>query len=284
MDSVRIVTTTKVFPRDYPIDTAVSRLAALGFEGLDIGLDHCADRHSDGSYDSPFMKDGYLKWAEWLRRSAEISGVSFTHSHAPGNAGDDPVIERSLRFVAELGARYMVLHPVVRDCDGAVIDDPDRFITLNAEAYRYALDKASLYGVTVLSENLLWGASKDPRNIARLVKAVGSERLGWCFDTGHANCCGYRPEILRECAAVPLSLHLNDNSGRGDEHLIPGDGTFDWDRLVGTLNEIGYAGDCVLEAHHQSAAAPDEERDAILSRLRGKAGYLRAKMEQQNET
>ncbi|MCR5263372.1 MAG: sugar phosphate isomerase/epimerase [Clostridiales bacterium] len=273
--SIKTVTTTKVFPRGYPVDLGVPRIAALGFEGLDMGLDHCADRP-----DMPFMRDDCLEWAKSLRRLAERNGVCFTHSHAPGQAGDHPVIERSLKFVSELGARYMVLHPVCRDGNGDVIEDPGRFIALNAVAYRYALDKAREYGVTVLSENLLSGASRDPRIIARLAEAVGSDRFGWCLDTGHANCSGYDPGILLECTVAPMSLHINDNSGKsGDEHLVPGDGTVDWDRLVKTLKNVGYSGDCVLEAHHQSAAAPDEERDAILSRLLVKALELRSSME-----
>ena len=132
----------------------------------------------------------------------------------------------------------------------------------------------------ILSENLLWGASKDPRNIASLVREVNSPYFGWCFDTGHANCFGIRPEILAECAVVPQSLHMQDNQGDGwDAHLIPGEGTIDWDALIRTLREIGYAGDCVLEAHHQSLDAPDHARDAILTRLLAAARILREKME-----
>ena len=53
----------------------------------------------------------------------------------------------------------------------------------------------------------------------------------------------------------------------------------DWDALTETLKQIGYSGDCVLEAHHQSLTAPDSERDAILTRLLNRARVLREKME-----
>ena len=39
MSSVRIVTTTKVFPRDYPVDLGVPRIAALGFAALEARED-----------------------------------------------------------------------------------------------------------------------------------------------------------------------------------------------------------------------------------------------------
>ncbi len=271
----RIVTTTSVFDPGYPGEKAAERLAGLGFEGLDMALDYWT---GEGT---PFMGENYLAWAESLRKQAEELGVPYTHSHAPGEAGDNPVIGRSLETAGALGARFMVLHPVWR-VDGVIIEDAEAFIRLNAEAVKPWLEKARDCGVTILSENLLWGASKDPRIVARLAEAVDSPFFGWCYDTGHANCFGIRPEVLTECAAAPLSLHMQDNRGTGwDDHMIPGDGTVDWDALLRSLKAVGYSGDCVLEAHHQSLDAPDDERDPILRRLLEKARELRAEMEKE---
>ena len=84
--------------------------------------------------------------------------------------------------------------------------------------------------------------------------------------------------MLKDCAVVPLSLHIQDNDGTGDGHLIPGDGNIDWDAFVDALHAVGYLGDCVMEAHHQSLVAPDEERDAILTRLLETSRQLRARL------
>ncbi|MCR4907161.1 MAG: sugar phosphate isomerase/epimerase [Clostridiales bacterium] len=267
----RIVTTTAVFQPGYPGEDAADRLARLGFEALDMALDYWT---GEGS---PFLGEGYRAWATGLRERAARNGVPYTHSHAPGEAGNSPLIGRSIETAGLLGAGYMVLHPVWRE-NGAVIEDGETFIRKNAEAVKPWLGQAEEAGVVILSENLLWGASRDPRIIAALVREVNSPCFGWCFDTGHANCFGYRPSVLRECETAPLSLHLQDNHGTGDEHLIPGDGTIDWDAMMRELTACGYAGDCVLEAHHQSLDAPDGERDAILGRLLEKARELRAKM------
>ena len=132
--------------------------------------------------------------------------------------------------------------------------------------------------MVLLSENILWGASSDPGIIADLVEKVDSDWFGWCFDVGHAWCCGYAPDVLKECSVTPMSLHIQDNDGSGDQHLIPGDGTIDWNVFTQTLQEIGYLGDCVMEAHHQSLEAPDEERDAILTRLLETAQPIRDQM------
>ena len=268
----RIVTTTSVFEPGYPAEKAAKRLCALGFEGLDMALDYWFFP------DSPFMGEGWREWAVSLREYVEKIGIPYTHSHAPLDAEGGSVISRSIETAGILGAKYTVVHPVCRQ-NGAIIEDAEEFIRVNANLVRPMLETAEKCGVAILSENLLWGASKDPRIISSLVKEVDSPFFGWCFDTGHANCFGYRPSVLCECACAPLSLHLQDNFGDGnDSHLIPGDGTVDWDALTEALNCASYSGDCVLEAHHQSLEAPDGERDEILKRLLSIAHVLRDKM------
>ena len=269
----RIVTTTSVFEPGYPAIKAADRLASIGFEGLDMALDYQTEPGS------PFMSDGYGKWAYELREHAEKTGVPYTHAHAPGEAGNDPTVIRAIETAAILGAGFIVVHPVFRE-NGKIIEAAERFIAVNAKAYGACIEAAEKHNIAVLSENLLWGASKDPRVIAGLVKVLDTPYFGWCFDTGHANCFDIPPSVLRECACAPRSLHIQDNNGAGmDEHLIPGDGTVDWNSVVDNLKAVSYAGDCVLEAHHQSLDAQDSERDAILSRLLGSARRLRRMME-----
>ena len=268
----RIVTTTDVFEDGYPADKAVDRLAALGYEGVDMGFDYWVFNGS------PFLSDDYLSWAEGLRAHADAVGIPYTHAHAPGEADDYDYAVRSIRAAAVLGARYLVVHPVFRNADGSTIRTKTRFLSVNISAIRKLLPVAAECGVVLLSENILWGDSADPRMIAKLVREVDSPWFGWCFDVGHAHCSGYQPDILACCVVPPLSVHIQDNDGTGDGHLIPGDGTIDWDAFLAALKKANYLGDCVLEAHHQSLEAPDGERDAILARLLDTAKDLRSKM------
>jgi sugar phosphate isomerase/epimerase/beta-lactamase superfamily II metal-dependent hydrolase len=267
----RIVTTTDVFEEGYPAEQAIDRLARIGFEGIDMGFDYWV---FDGS---PFLSDDYLDWAKSLKARADETGIVYTHAHAPGNAGSE-YVGRSIEATAAIGARYLVVHPIHEDKNGKIIDSKLRFLDVNAKAIKKWLPLAKECGVVLISENILWGASKDPRIIAQLVKKVDSPWFGWCFDTGHAYFSGYQPSILKDCCVVPLSLHIQDGDGSGDQHLIPGDGTIDWTLFTRTLQEVGYLGDCVMEAHHQSLVAPDEERDAILTRLLDCAKELRDQM------
>ena len=272
---IRTVTTTGIFPKGCPAEYAIEALTWSGFDALDMALDYCI--YESGS---PFMTDGYRAWAERLGEKAAQAGIPFTHSHAPGGVDCPEYIERSVISAYALGARYLVVHPVYRDDERGNIDDAEEFIRINKEAYEPWIEHAEKHGIVILSENLQCGACSDPRNIARLVVETDSAYFGWCYDTGHANCFGYSPAVLSECRTVPLSLHIHDNDGNDDSHLIPGDGNIDWDMLVNVLADIGYTGDCVMEAHHQYQKARDTERPEILKRIVSSADHLRNKMEE----
>jgi len=122
--------------------------------------------------------------------------------------------------------------------------------------------------VILLSENLLWGASIRAQTIARMTAMVDSPWFGWCYDAGHAHAFHDSLAEFRNVCRAPLSLHVQDNHGDGrDEHLIPGDGTLDWEEFLRSLKSVGYCGDFVLEAHHQSLEMPDDQRDVFLAEL-----------------
>ena len=268
----QIVTTTCVFPPQYPSEIILDRLAVIGYTTLDMGLDYCVGEGCllDG--------DDWLEKVMVLRKKADALGIIYTHSHAPGNAGNRSEAQmRAFEAAALLGARYIVVHPI-HEIGGQIITDDAEFVRVNREATLPLLPIAERLGLIILSENILWGSSIHPKNIVDLVKAVDSPCFGWCFDTGHANCYGITPSVLRELDVVPLSLHIQDTHGlgSGDEHLLPGDGSIDWKEFLHILHDIGYKGELVLEAHHQSYAAPDEEKDAILSELLSRAKKMLA--------
>ena len=270
---MKIVTTTSVYPPCTDMAQIIHRLAALGFDGMDIAFDYCVQ---DKTY--PFMTDGYEDWAGFLRMEAEASGIFFTHGHAPFDAsGRGDIVERTLRCASLLGVRYVVVHPLWRKADGSFYEDPAEFISVNKEAIQPILAAAEKHGVVILSENLLWGASIPAENIADLVKAVDSPQFGWCYDTGHANAFGRSYDALKDVSHVPVSLHIQDNHANGrDDHLIPGDGNIDWYGFMKVLKSIGYPGEFVIEAHHQTLEMEDDKRDPFLAELLRRARELNA--------
>ena len=269
---MNIVTTTSVFPFDYPCEQALVRLSSLGFKHLDLALDYCV---SDPS--CPFTGDNWEAWASGLLELGDKNGVKYTHSHACGDAAArDKLIYRCFDVCRVLGAKYCVVHPIYKHDDGSFICDDEEFIKVNAEAIKPLLYHAEKQGVTILSENILWGSSIKATVISALVSEVNSENFGWCYDTGHANVHHLSCRELLKCENVPLSLHIQDNHGTyADEHLLPGDGDIDWKEFLDVLHTVGYKGDMVMEAHHQSLEAADCDRDPILSDLYSRSEKMR---------
>lgn len=264
---MNIVTTTCVMPYDRPAEETLKQLKHIGFRCLDLGFDALCKG-------SPFLSDEWENWAKSLKESADLNGVVYTHSHACADASArNDAVYRCFKVCKILVIPYTVIHPLWKKSDQTFYSDEDEFLEVNTKAILPLVDAAAEYGVTVLSENLLWGCSIYPEMIGKLVTAVGKDNFGWCFDTGHANACGLSLDEVKKAKHIPLSLHVQDNHGLfKDEHLLPGDGTIDWQHFMKLLKEIGYQGDLVLEAHHQSLEAKDEkERTLILSDLLARA-------------
>ncbi len=266
---MNIVTTTSVFPIGSDQLQVLDRLSTLGYTHLDMAFDYC------DTPGSPFLTSDFEAWAKQIKDRADQLGVQYTHSHASFDAdvrGD--IVHHNFRSAQLLGIRYMVVHPAFRTAEGRIYEDAEEFLDVNTKAFLPLVRKAADYGLTLLSENLLWGASIPLSLQSELVERINCENFGWCFDTGHANYSGLTPAALLGLKHSPLSLHVQDNHGQHDEHLLPGDGTIDWKEFLHTLRRINYRGDLVLEAHHQSIEAPDEKRDTILSELMSRAKQM----------
>ena len=58
--------------------------------------------------------------------------------------------------------------------------------------------------------------------------------LKFCFDSGHANCMTKNIKHFpwKELGPYLFCVHLNDNFGNNDDHLIPFDGNIDWEKIT----------------------------------------------------
>ena len=64
-----------------------------------------------------------------------------------------------------------------------------------------------------------------------------------CIDTGHAVVAQKDPEeMIRILGHRIKVLHIQDNLGVRDEHLIPTEGKIDWKAVAIALGDVGYRG------------------------------------------
>ncbi|NLE26298.1 MAG: hypothetical protein GX625_13325 [Clostridiaceae bacterium] len=64
-----------------------------------------------------------------------------------------------------------------------------------------------------------------------------------------------------------MALHLHDNDGTDDQHLIPGDGLIDWSVVIKKLCETNYPGAIALEVSNEfSKNIDDKDAKVFLKR------------------
>ena len=96
---------------------------------------------------------------------------------------------------------------------------------------------------------------------------LNAPNVGVVIDTGHRNIGGDPAEALRTIGGHLITLHLHDNHGERDEHLLPGRGNVDWTGVVGALDEIEYPGVFMYElSRPEDLAQIRSNAEALLKR------------------
>lgn len=91
--------------------------------------------------------------------------------------------------------------------------------------------------------------TKNADDLLYLIDRIGSDRFGICLDTGHLNLADkdQRTFILKAGDKLK-ALHIADNHGELDDHLMPfNGGEIDFTEVVKALKEIHYQGIFNLE-------------------------------------
>ncbi|MBN1942697.1 MAG: sugar phosphate isomerase/epimerase [Phycisphaerae bacterium] len=151
----------------------------------------------------------------------------------------------------ELGGPLVVVH-----CAGIVPEG--RSVSAEERALRWsqlrksAAELASFgqaQGVRYALENLppYHFVGSDTPALRALLDELNSPRVGMCFDVAHANLVGDPIRATAAAAGQMIYVHICDNHGRSDDHLMPFCGTIDWNAFARALNEGRYTGVLMLE-------------------------------------
>ena len=145
-----------------------------------------------------------------------------------------------MTLFSAIGIRSAVLH-CDRLADEKGITDQER-LDRNVAVLRQLAPIARERGIVICLENLTW--LYRPEDFRYLLDAVDSPALGICLDTGHLNLVGGDQAAFIRAAGDRLrALHVADNEGKHDQHLMPyGRGTVDIAAVTAALSEIGYSG------------------------------------------
>ncbi len=211
----------------------LNRVEQAGIAAVEI---FCAKQHFDYRNGSQVAELGHFLRDSPLRVHSvhspmftdEIWGKSGPDTHINLTERDKGLrirwvdeVKRALEVAETIPFRYLIQHLGVTG---------QEFSEYAVEAGFTALEELTLFarqrGVEILLENIPNELSTAER--LDYFNGVTHLNLNYVFDTGHAHIgSGVAGEFSSMQARI-RSLHLHDNDGKEDQHLLPGAGTIDW--------------------------------------------------------
>lgn len=152
-------------------------------------------------------------------------------------------LKQSIDDSADINAIAFVQHP------GLKTFDAENGWELNCESLLTLIDYGNSRGIKVLVENMAPQKSymSSPAEFSEFIK-TNNLNLDIAFDTGHAHIAGNIDEFVQKLSPHFFMVHITDNDGLSDSHLNVGEGTIDWNKLVGGLRKQGFEGMYIAEA------------------------------------
>lgn len=241
-------------------DEMAAAFAKHGWKTCEISDEHGHDLLKQGSPG---------KVGEAFRQVADGLGISFPQGHfylcnkgirpedmigrrqadiAPEDDTEyDAAFEDMKRWVdlfVALGVRAGVLHVGGNSLKRSGWSD-ERILERRVAAVRRIADYASGSPLIICLENLnLEMGFGTFAQVSQVIEAVARPNVGFCLDTGHAQICGVDiPAYIRSCGSRLFALHIADNLGTRDDHMLPfGKGVVPWPAVLEALGDVGYDG------------------------------------------
>ncbi len=248
-----------------------------GFEGIDLSFASvCPHGGSLEGYHNSIFAKPTEEIVDFYREYAKICsglGLEIVQSHAPWPCyfkGNDAVneflrkaLEKCIIAASEVGCRYMVVHPYWSEDK-----DIRESMEINYKLFSGLTDAAKKHNVVICIENLFafrggrlidepFANSEIAKNfVDRLNREAGCEVFGFCLDIGHANALAKNLyEFFRNMGNRIKVLHIHENNGISDQHMIPytsfdfwgANTTIDWADVVDGIVDTSYKGDLNLE-------------------------------------
>ncbi|MGL6174779.1 MAG: sugar phosphate isomerase/epimerase family protein, partial [Cellulosilyticaceae bacterium] len=107
------------------------------------------------------------------------------------------------------------------------------------------IDKAETLNVNVALENM-----ESPQYLEYIFSQIQSDRLGFCFDSGHQHLYSPNLDLLSLYGHKLMAVHLHDNNQKEDMHALPFSGSINWKSLSKEIKAINYTGAVALEVRN----------------------------------
>jgi sugar phosphate isomerase/epimerase len=226
-----------------------------------------------GWVDAARLKDELSSFDMVVTAHAPFTDLNIASPFQPVKRAVEETLTGFIELSAELGARMVTVHP-------GTVHSP-KLLPQSASSSAATLRKlvrAAGGRLTVNVENLESGDSRYRYPVVSGAKSLRAllddvDGLKCTLDTGHAYASGEVPLKIGRAAGSRLAeVHLHDNGGTADEHLIPGEGKAPLKPVLELASSEGALVCLELDPYRYSA------RQALAALKRGQApGPTRAR-------
>ena len=195
---------------------------------------------------------------QWYHRDREISeedqykyikekGLNITFAHLGYKGINDIWLEteegdklvdyykNTLKECKEMGITLVVMHLTSH----TEAPGPNE---IGLRRIKAIVDYAKDLNIKVAFEN-----TKIKGYLDYVIDYISNDNVGICLDVGHLH-AHFNDELdFDKFKNRIFAVHLHDNHGELDEHLIPFDGTVNWDWAIEKLRECNYNGPITME-------------------------------------
>jgi L-ribulose-5-phosphate 3-epimerase len=264
---------------------AIERIADTGFKAVDLCFIKLNNEFFLGN-------DNWKKMIEDAGEAASRNGIVFSRAHVPSgpilDQGLDGEIylervKRSLEGSALLGIKWSAVH--IADIPGPYSREHIKLIQKsNLDFYRKLFSTMERHDIGILIENSTDKHAAAPNRrrycstaeeMLDTIQFFNHPLVGACWDTGHANMQHLdQYEQVMMLGKTLKAIHVHDNNGDVDQHLLPFQGNMKWEPFIKALADVGYEGDFAFEAYDSVRRTPGPLKKSI-SELMYKTGlYL----------
>jgi sugar phosphate isomerase/epimerase len=284
--NLHLAFSTNAYTR-YPFDEAAARIAALGYEGLELLAD------VPHAWPAGLLEGPKRAIHETMRRQElKFSNINAFMMNAiadhrqpywyPSFIEPDPAYRRvridhtrrALSLCAELGAPHITTEPGGPLAPG---QSRDEAIELFVEVLKPLAEHAHKLGVMLLIEPEPGLLCETTGQYLEVAERVNAPSIGLNFDVGHAFCMSEDlPTAIAKLACHIRHYHFEDIAAtRVHHHLVPGRGAIDFAAVLKAIRQTGYCGWLTVELYpfvDDPDAAAGAARSVLLPLIEAPSG------------
>lgn len=185
----------------------------------------------------------------YLLNLARKNGLDVHHVHAPypsinsiwGRRSEEceHIVEMYLQCIKDC-AKYCISTLVIHVDDIGFIFN-EEYKQKAIERLNVLMEFAERLNIHIAIENYT-----SYYSIKWMLSNIASNKLGFCYDSGHENCFTADCDMLSLFGNRLFAIHLHDNNGVSDQHLLLQDGCIKWEQVKKKLNNYSIPNDTIF--------------------------------------